>query len=200
MGSIHKELKARQRAERDSYPENLSLRLHRALSWLDRAEQDDDPDSRFIFLWIARELEGIEADLESDTSKLARARELHPVLLENCQKQQSLDIDSESVERLKDMTSELDRLAIQQDAVATRLQFDLTDDQSATLNCERVIGRSERLLIKPAEFAIKGAGSVLQMLGQSFAHDAIVSAPQVSSTATVDIALAQVCRRCPRLA
>lgn len=53
MGSIHKELKARQRAERDSYPENLSLRVHRALSWLDRAEQDDDPDSRFIFLWIA---------------------------------------------------------------------------------------------------------------------------------------------------
>ena len=30
MGSIHKELKARQRAERDSYPENLSLRVHRA--------------------------------------------------------------------------------------------------------------------------------------------------------------------------
>ena len=53
MGSIHKELKERQRAERDSYPENLSLRVHRALSWLDRAEQDDDPDSRFIFLWIA---------------------------------------------------------------------------------------------------------------------------------------------------
>lgn len=53
MGSIHKELKARQRAERDSYPENLSLRVHRALSWLDRAEQDEDPDSRFIFLWIA---------------------------------------------------------------------------------------------------------------------------------------------------
>ena len=53
MGSIYKELKARQRAERENYPENLSLRVHRALSWLDRAEQEDDPDSRFIFLWIA---------------------------------------------------------------------------------------------------------------------------------------------------
>ena len=32
----------------------LSLRLHRALSWLNRAEQlADDPDSQFIFLWIA---------------------------------------------------------------------------------------------------------------------------------------------------
>ena len=200
MGSIHKELKARQRAERDSYPENLSLRVHRALSWLDRVEQDDDPESRFIFLWIARELEGIEADLESDTAKLARARELHSVLLENCQKLQSLDIGPEAVERLKDMTSELDRLAIQQDAVATRLQFDLTDDQSVPLSCERVVGWGERLLIKPAELVINGAGSVLQIPRQRFAHDAVVSAPRVSSTAIVDIALAQVCRRCPRLA
>lgn len=47
-------LKERQRAERDDYPENLSLRVHRALSWLNRAEQcEGDPDGRFIFLWIA---------------------------------------------------------------------------------------------------------------------------------------------------
>ena len=53
MGIDHSTLKARQRQERDSYPDNLSLRVHRALSWLNRAEQEDDPDSRFIFLWIA---------------------------------------------------------------------------------------------------------------------------------------------------
>ena len=48
------QLKARHRAERDGHDETLSLRLHRALSWLDRAEQlADDPDSQFIFLWIA---------------------------------------------------------------------------------------------------------------------------------------------------
>ncbi|MEA5444606.1 hypothetical protein VCB98_02095 [Gammaproteobacteria bacterium AB-CW1] len=47
-------LKQRQRAERENYPEHLSLRVHRALSWLNRAEQcEDDPDGRFIFLWIA---------------------------------------------------------------------------------------------------------------------------------------------------
>ena len=35
-------------------PEELSLRVHRALSWLNCAEQHgDDPDSRFIFLWIS---------------------------------------------------------------------------------------------------------------------------------------------------
>ena len=46
-------LKQRHRDERDGYPANLSLRVHRSLSWLQRAEQLDDPDSRFIFLWIA---------------------------------------------------------------------------------------------------------------------------------------------------
>jgi len=32
----------------------MSLRVHRALSWLDRAEQcEDDDDARFLFLWIS---------------------------------------------------------------------------------------------------------------------------------------------------
>ncbi|WOA30213.1 HEPN domain-containing protein [Alloalcanivorax xenomutans] len=53
MESRHHNLKTRQRRERHGYPDNLSLRVHRALSWLDRAEQEADPDSRFIFLWIA---------------------------------------------------------------------------------------------------------------------------------------------------
>lgn len=48
-----KPLKQRHRLERDSQHPNLRLRVHRALSWLDRAEQTDDLDGRFIFLWIA---------------------------------------------------------------------------------------------------------------------------------------------------
>jgi len=47
-------LKARQRLERHTRPPNLALRVHRALSWLNRAEQlADDRDGHFIFLWIA---------------------------------------------------------------------------------------------------------------------------------------------------
>jgi hypothetical protein len=47
-------LKRRQRLERDSHPPNLALRVHRALSWLNRAEQlAEDRDGHFIFLWIA---------------------------------------------------------------------------------------------------------------------------------------------------
>lgn len=51
--SVYQELKERHRRERDSYPQALSLRVHRALSWLNKAENSEDYDSQFIFLWIA---------------------------------------------------------------------------------------------------------------------------------------------------
>jgi hypothetical protein len=50
------ELKERHRSEREGYPKNMNLRVHRALSWLRRAEQleaQEDLDGQFIFLWIA---------------------------------------------------------------------------------------------------------------------------------------------------
>ena len=53
MQAIHATLKDRHRATHDGLPAGLNLRLHRALSWLQRAAQCDDPDARFIFLWIA---------------------------------------------------------------------------------------------------------------------------------------------------
>lgn len=47
-------LKEQHRQLRDDQPEPLRVRIHRAISWLSRAErEDDDPDARFIFLWIA---------------------------------------------------------------------------------------------------------------------------------------------------
>lgn len=46
-------LKTRQRQEREHYSEALGLRIHRAISWLGRAEQCDDLDGRFVFLWIS---------------------------------------------------------------------------------------------------------------------------------------------------
>ncbi len=46
-------LKEKQRLIRDSFPENLALRVHRALSWLNKSEQCDDLDSQFIFLWVS---------------------------------------------------------------------------------------------------------------------------------------------------
>ncbi|ENZ78293.1 MULTISPECIES: HEPN domain-containing protein [Ralstonia] len=49
----HSALKQRHRLVRDGHPTNLTLRIHRALSWLHRSEQSEDMDGKFIFLWIA---------------------------------------------------------------------------------------------------------------------------------------------------
>ena len=42
-------LKEKQRSTRDDFPESLTLRVHRAISWLGRAEtrENDDADVRF---------------------------------------------------------------------------------------------------------------------------------------------------------
>jgi hypothetical protein len=56
MNLDYASLKARHRVVREApgYSNALSLRAHRALSWLQRAEREqDDPDAQFIFLWIA---------------------------------------------------------------------------------------------------------------------------------------------------
>ncbi len=46
-------LKARQRRERGTWPDNLSIRVHRSLSWLQRSELCDDDDGTFLFSWIS---------------------------------------------------------------------------------------------------------------------------------------------------
>jgi hypothetical protein len=50
----YSQLKQRHRAEQAHYPNQLSLRVHRALSWLHRAEScENDLDGQFILLLIA---------------------------------------------------------------------------------------------------------------------------------------------------
>ena len=47
-------LKTRQRALRERWPPDFSLRIHRSISWVGRAEREtDDHAAAFLFLWIA---------------------------------------------------------------------------------------------------------------------------------------------------
>jgi hypothetical protein len=47
-------LKDKHRKLRENFPQPLSVRVHRSLSWLQRAEKEsNDADAKFIFLWIA---------------------------------------------------------------------------------------------------------------------------------------------------
>ena len=52
-GHLWLSLKEKQRRLREAFPESLGLRVHRALSWLGRAEAaGEDGDVRFILLWV----------------------------------------------------------------------------------------------------------------------------------------------------
>lgn len=54
MNIAFEALKTKQRELRAGFDDSLGLRVHRAISWLHRAEQaDEDPDASFIFYWIA---------------------------------------------------------------------------------------------------------------------------------------------------
>ena len=46
-------LKKFHRENRDDFDDEFSIRIHRALSWIERAEKEkNDNDSSFIFYWI----------------------------------------------------------------------------------------------------------------------------------------------------
>ena len=69
MKQNYENLKSRQRQERDDQPEGLKIRVHRALSWLNMAEQTADEDMRFIGLWIAfNAAYGIDSEQERNTT------------------------------------------------------------------------------------------------------------------------------------
>jgi hypothetical protein len=72
---LHPEaLKDKQRSLREGFLTPLSLRVHRALSWLRRAEAEDhDEDVRFILLWIgfnAAYAGDVEASASSSAPKV----------------------------------------------------------------------------------------------------------------------------------
>jgi hypothetical protein len=64
-------LKQKHRAVRGGFPESLGLRVHRALSWLGRAEvETEDPDIRFILLWVGfNAAYAAEIDRESESER-----------------------------------------------------------------------------------------------------------------------------------
>lgn len=65
------ELKDKQRKLRERFPDNLGLRVHRAISWLTRAsEESKDPDVSFILLWVA-----FNSNYAEDIPDLAQSRE-----------------------------------------------------------------------------------------------------------------------------
>ena len=59
------ELKQIHRERRENFTQEFSIRIHRGLSWINRAEKEqNDPDASFIFYWIA--FNSIYADIDDN--------------------------------------------------------------------------------------------------------------------------------------
>ena len=83
------DLKQKQRAIRGGFPEPLGLRVHRAISWIGRAEMaGQDDDARFIFLWIA-----FNAAYANERDFQVAVQSEREVFLEYFRKLVSLDAD-----------------------------------------------------------------------------------------------------------
>ena len=74
-------LKEKQRRLRGGFPETMGLRVHRAISWIGRAEAErQDADAAFIFLWIAfNAAYADEADV-TDSTPLGERRQFVELL------------------------------------------------------------------------------------------------------------------------
>lgn len=69
---MHRELQQIFAKKRDLFASMLQLRMRRAISWIDRAEQaDGDDDSRFIFYWIALNAAYSTDEAQDGTSEMA---------------------------------------------------------------------------------------------------------------------------------
>lgn len=71
----YESLKTKHRKIRDGFPQETSLRVHRSLSWVGRAEKElgEDPDAAFIFYWIAfNAAYAAEIDITLNTSARER--------------------------------------------------------------------------------------------------------------------------------
>lgn len=71
----YKEIKNKQREIRDGFSPDLGLRVHRAISWLGKAESThDDFDAKFIFLWISFNA-AYAKDIDHEVSKYLGERD-----------------------------------------------------------------------------------------------------------------------------
>lgn len=73
----------------------------------------------------------------------------------------SSEIDKRDLSNLQKQHNALREMAIRQEAIATRLKFELVPGKSLTLNGETISDQDERLLVSTGELGIPGSGRIL---------------------------------------
>lgn len=89
---------------------------------------------------------------------LAKARELRDSLQQQAEQQQALGVDDEALSKLRKCDTELGKLAVQKQALATRLGYFLEAEQRVELGDQVLSGEGETLLLEETELSIPGVG------------------------------------------
>ncbi|OWT56186.1 AAA family ATPase [Candidimonas nitroreducens] len=107
---------------------------------------------------LAGELAQADRELSGLDDKLNQARTLQAELLGWQGQLQANPLDAAALKRLRAQSQRLGELEIAQQAVATRLQFELLPAQHIRLGEEDLVGQGQRLLLEPVDINIPGTG------------------------------------------
>lgn len=107
---------------------------------------------------LLAELTALEQRLSEAGQKLEQAREYQRQLLQLREQQQASALDEAQLNHLRQVVSELERVQITREAVATRLRYELLPGQTLKLGEEVLSGEAERLLLSPVSIEIQGVG------------------------------------------
>lgn len=102
---------------------------------------------------------------------LENARDVNATLQQDTQQYQRDALDSTALSELQQVESELATLAIQQQALATRLDYSLEPDAKLTLGTQGLSGEGAIPLLEPTELGIPGVGKLVITPGGSDVAD-----------------------------
>jgi chromosome segregation ATPase len=113
---------------------------------------------------LRRRREALDAatrEQESLAARLKKSQEVHQSLSDDLAALRRCEVDATQLRKAESLQKDIDTIAIQRDAIATRLSFDLKDDNAITLNDEHLAGKGERRLSETGRIEIEGVGQLL---------------------------------------
>lgn len=126
----------------------------RATTRLQAAHQGDHRRSR------QAEHERLAKEVTQLAGTLAKARQLRDELQELAVEHQAQAVDDQVLGELRKRDADLGKLAVQQQALATRLGYSLEAGQRLELDGQALSGEGEALLLEEAELSIPGVGKL----------------------------------------
>lgn len=107
---------------------------------------------------LRAEWQQLQADLAEHQQRLAQASQLQQALAEQARELQAQAVDADALARLRQLDTRLQGLLAQQQAVATRLSWQLLEGQSVRLGAQELTGSGQTEVLQDSPIDIPGVG------------------------------------------